>query len=72
MKNNYMTICENNIILKSVFQGEDVQVFIENSSEIKERWFSIYNSKNESFYNASKRVFEEIAKKNNTKILPLV
>jgi hypothetical protein len=66
------TITQSNIRMHAYTQGDDVKVLLFGSSvKHAERWFSKYTHLNESFSDASFRVFTRLASEHNTKIISM-
>tara|TARA_R110000744_G_scaffold380568_1_gene503211 strand:- start:1241 stop:1474 length:234 start_codon:yes stop_codon:yes gene_type:complete len=59
-----------NITFKSFDQGDDVKVITNNNGVIFTRWFSIYKASiNETFDQASERVFKYLADQHSSHII---
>lgn len=68
----YTSMTPSKICLRSVFWGTDIEVNTRINGVDSSSWHSIYSHLNESWYDATLRVFTKIAKKHGTTILPIV
>ena len=59
-----------NTTFKAFDQGDDIKIVINNDGTVFTRWFSVYKASiNETFDQASERVFKELARMHKSHIV---